>query len=107
MFYESAPIQIRFRYEYSEESAQFGWNRARIHYDQQNNIRSCCTKVKESITNELRICRMQHELGTNLQKSAKNRDDSRDFSHKSYKKGPSMLWGGGGGGAQFQNECFS
>ena len=33
MFYESVPIQIRFRYEYSEESAQFGWNRARIHYD--------------------------------------------------------------------------
>ena len=30
-----------------------------------NNIRSCCTKVKESITNQLRICRMQHELGTN------------------------------------------
>ena len=33
MFYESVPIQIRFRYEYSEESTQFGWNRARIHYD--------------------------------------------------------------------------
>ena len=33
MFYESVPIQIRFRYEYSGESAQFGWNRARIHYD--------------------------------------------------------------------------
>ena len=30
-----------------------------------NNIRTCCTKVKESITNQLRICRMQHELGTN------------------------------------------
>ena len=33
MFYESVPIQIRCRYEYSGESAQFGWNRARIHYD--------------------------------------------------------------------------
>ena len=31
----------------------------------ENNIRTCCTKVKESITNQLRICRMQHELGTN------------------------------------------
>ena len=28
-------------------------------------IRSCCTKVKESITNRLGICQMQHELGTN------------------------------------------
>ena len=25
----------------------------------------CCTKGKESITNQFRICRMQHELGTN------------------------------------------
>ena len=33
MFYESVPIQIRFRYEYSGELAQFGWNLARIHYD--------------------------------------------------------------------------
>ena len=31
----------------------------------ENNIRTCCTKVKESISNQLRICRMQHELGTN------------------------------------------
>ena len=33
MSYESFPIQIRCRYEYSGQSAQFGWNRARIHYD--------------------------------------------------------------------------
>ena len=33
MSYESFPIQIRCRYEYSGKSAQFGWNRARIHYD--------------------------------------------------------------------------
>ena len=33
MFYVSVPIQIPCRYEYSGESAQFGWNRARIHYD--------------------------------------------------------------------------
>ena len=33
IFYESVPIQIRFRYEYSGESAQFGWNRARIRFD--------------------------------------------------------------------------
>ena len=79
MFYEPVPIQIRCCYEYSGESVQFGWNRARIHYDQQNNIRTCCTKVKESITNQLRICRMQHELGTNEQKSATIRHDSRDF----------------------------
>ena len=39
MSYESVPIQIRCRYEYSGESAQFGWNRTRIHYDWQNNIR--------------------------------------------------------------------
>ena len=32
MSYESFPIQIRCRYEYSGESTQFGWNRARIHY---------------------------------------------------------------------------
>ena len=31
----------------------------------ENNIRTCCTKVKESIANQLRICGMQHELGTN------------------------------------------
>ena len=31
----------------------------------ENNIRTCCTKVKESITNQLRIRGMQHELGTN------------------------------------------
>ena len=31
--HESVPIQIRCRYEYSGESAQFGWNCARIHYD--------------------------------------------------------------------------
>ena len=31
----------------------------------ENNIRTCCTKVKDSITNQLRICGMQHELGTN------------------------------------------
>ena len=65
MFYESVSIQIRCLYEYSGESAQFGWNRARIHFDWQNNIRTYCTKGKESITNQLRICRKQHELGTN------------------------------------------
>ena len=31
----------------------------------ENNIRTCCMKVKGSITNQLRICGMQHELGTN------------------------------------------
>ena len=31
----------------------------------ENNIRTCCTKVKESITNQLRICEMQQELATN------------------------------------------
>ena len=31
----------------------------------ENNIRTFCTKVKESITNQLRICGMQEELGTN------------------------------------------
>ena len=31
----------------------------------ENNIRTCCTKLKESITNQLGICGMQHELGTN------------------------------------------
>ena len=30
----------------------------------ENNIRTCYT-IKESITNQLRICGMQHELGTN------------------------------------------
>ena len=30
-----------------------------------NNIRTCCTEIKESITNQLRICGMQHELDTN------------------------------------------
>ena len=45
----------------------------------ENNIRTCCTKVKESITNQLRICGMQHELGTNKQTSATIRHDSRDF----------------------------
>ena len=45
----------------------------------ENNIRTCCTKVKESVTNQLRICGMQHELGTNEQKSATIRHDSRDF----------------------------
>ena len=43
----------------------------------ENNIRTCCTKVKESITNQLRICRMQHELGTNL---IKIRNDSTRFA---------------------------
>ena len=33
MLFESVPIQIRCRYEYSVESAKFGWNRAWIHYD--------------------------------------------------------------------------
>ena len=31
--YDSFPIQIRCRYEYSGELVQFGWNRTRIHYD--------------------------------------------------------------------------
>ena len=48
----------------SGESAQFGWNRARIHYNKKNNTRTCCTKVKESITNQYRTCQMQLELGT-------------------------------------------
>ena len=65
IFYKSVPIQIRGRYEYLGESAPFGWNRAKIHYYKQNNIRTCYTKVKESITHQLRICQMQHELGTN------------------------------------------
>ena len=30
MFYESIPIQIRCRYDFSGESAQFGWNRAKF-----------------------------------------------------------------------------
>ena len=30
MFFETVPMQIRCRYEYSGESAQFGWNRARM-----------------------------------------------------------------------------
>ena len=88
MFYESVPIQIRCRYEYSGESAKFGWNRGRIHYHLQINIRTCCTKVKESITNQLRICRMQHEL-------TEIRDDSPRFARFSLKivikKGPYML----------------
>ena len=33
MVYESVPIQIGFRHEYSGESAEFGWNRTRIHYE--------------------------------------------------------------------------
>ena len=33
MVYESVPIQIGFRHEYSGESAQFGLNRTRIHYE--------------------------------------------------------------------------
>ena len=56
----------------------------------ENNIRTCCTKVKESITNQLRICRMQHEQGTNSQKSVTIREI---FSYDSYKKGPYMLRG--------------
>ena len=32
---------------------------------EENNIRTCCTKVKESIANQSIICGMQHELGTN------------------------------------------
>ena len=53
LFYEPVSIQVQFRYEYSGELAPFGWNRARIQYDKQNNIRTCCTKVKESTTNQL------------------------------------------------------
>ena len=33
MVYELVPIQIGFRHEYSGESAQLGWNPARIHYE--------------------------------------------------------------------------
>ena len=33
MSYESFPIQIQCRYEYSGKLAQFGWNCARINYD--------------------------------------------------------------------------
>ena len=33
MFYESVQIQIRCLYGDWGESAQFGWNHARIHYD--------------------------------------------------------------------------
>ena len=58
MIYESFPIQIRCRYEYLGESRK---NSLRL----ENNIRTCCTKVKESIMNQLRICGMKHELGTN------------------------------------------
>ena len=47
-------------------------------------------EVKESFTNQLRICRMQHELGTNYQKSATIREI---FSHDGHKKGPYMLRG--------------
>ena len=65
----------------------------------ENNIRTCCTKVKESITNQLRICGMHHELGTNLQKSATIREI---FSHDIYKKLPVHA-----SGHQFQNECSS
>ena len=58
----------------------------------ENNIRTCCTKVKESITNQLRICGMQHEF-----------DTIREiFSHGSYKKRPVHA-----SGHQFQNECSS
>ena len=41
---------------------------------------------------------MQHELGTNKQKSAMVRDDSRDFLSPltTVIKSPSMLGGGGG-----------
>ena len=35
---------------------------------------------------------MQHELGTNKQKSAMIRHDREIFSHVSYKKGTYMLW---------------
>ena len=43
---------------------------------------------------------MQHELGTNQQKSATIRDDSRDFLSPLttvIKKAHPCLWGGGGG----------
>ena len=52
----------------------------------ENNIRTCCTKVKESITNQLRICGMQHELGT-VNRNPRRFDTIREiYSHDSYKK---------------------
>ena len=62
IFYKSVPIQIRCRYEYSGESAQFGWNFARIHYDEQSNIRTCCTKVNASVKNTPNAARIEHGL---------------------------------------------
>ena len=65
----------------------------------ENNIRTCCTKVKESITNQLRICGMQHEL-------TEIRGDSTRFARFSLtiaiKKRPVHA-----SGHQFQNQCSS
>ena len=51
MSYESFPIQIGCRYEYSEESAQFGLNRTRIHYDLKITLEHAARKLR----NQLRI----------------------------------------------------
>ena len=56
--------QSRFRYDIVSDIRGNRLNSTGI-AQEFNNIRTCCTKVKESITNQLRICRMQHELGTN------------------------------------------
>ena len=51
MLYESVPIQIRCRYEYSGESAQFGWNCTRINLISIITLEHAARKLR----NQLRI----------------------------------------------------
>ena len=94
MFYESVPIQIRFCYEYSGESAQFGWNCARIHYD----LRITLDHAARKLRNQLRISEEYAKCSTNwarINKNPRRIATIREiFSHNSYKQGPSMYYDG-------------
>ena len=68
----------------------------------ENNIRTCCTKVKESITNQLRYAECSTDWAR-INRNPRRFDTIREiFSHDSYKKRPVHA-----SGHQFQNECSS
>ena len=102
MFFESVLIQIRFRYEYSGESAQFGWNAQEFITLSKITLDHAAIKLGinyESVKDMPNAPRIGHEV-------TEIRDASPRFTRFSLtiviKNGPSMLRG-----HHIQNDCSS
>ena len=93
MFYESVPIQIRCRYEYSGDRLNSAGIAQEIITISIRTLEHAARKLR----NQLRIILEYAECSTNwarINRNPRRFDTIREiFSHDSYKKGPYMLRG--------------